>query len=219
MEMSGSPWSAGALGSALVMWTVMMAAMMLPSALPIVRLVAGSNRRAVGLGAADTPPALFVAGYLLTWTGFSALATSLQALLRSLALLTSGLSVSDPRLGGAILLLTGTYQLTRWKGSCLAHCQSPASFLLLHWREGARGALVMGVRHGLFCIGCCWALMLVLFVVGVMNLWWVAALAVVIALEKLALGGRWLPRIAGLGLMLWGAVLLITDAGVLRFPR
>jgi predicted metal-binding membrane protein len=81
---------------------------------------------------------------------------------------------------------------------------------LLHWREGARGALKMGVRHGLFCVGCCWALMLVLFVVGVMNLWWVAGLAVVIVLEKLALGGRWLPRIAGVGLMLWGALVLAT---------
>jgi predicted metal-binding membrane protein len=210
MEMPGAPWSAGALGSAFVMWTVMMAVMMLPSALPIVRLVAASNRRAVADGAADTPPALFVAGYLVTWTGFSALATTLQALLRSLALLTNALSMRDPRLGGAILIIAGAWQFTPWKGGCLDHCQNPLSFLLLHWREGARGALVMGVRHGLFCVGCCWALMLVLFVVGVMNLWWVAALAVFIVLEKLALGGRWLPRIAGVGLMCWGVALLVS---------
>jgi predicted metal-binding membrane protein len=208
MEMPGSPWSVGALGSALVMWTVMMAAMMLPSALPIVRLVAASNRRAVADGAAATPSAIFVLGYLLAWTGFSAVATALQALLRSLAMLTSALSVSDPRLGGAILIMAGAWQFTPWKGGCLAHCRSPLSFLLLHWREGARGALVMGLRHGAFCIGCCWALMLVLFVVGVMNLRWVAALAVVILLEKLAPAGRWLPRVAGLALVLWGAVLL-----------
>jgi predicted metal-binding membrane protein len=209
MEMPGSPWSVGELGSAFVMWAVMMAVMMLPSALPIVRLVGASNRRAVTEGAAETPPALFVVGYLLTWTSFSALATTLQALLRSLALLTSALSLSDPRLGGAILVMAGVYQFTPWKGSCLRHCQSPLSFLLSHWREGARGALMMGLRHGLFCVGCCWALMLVLFVVGVMNLWWVAALAVVILLEKLALGGRWLPRVAGLGLVCWGVALLV----------
>jgi predicted metal-binding membrane protein len=116
--------------------------------------------------------------------------------------------VSDPGLGGAILIAAGAWQFTPWKGGCLAHCRSPLSFLLSHWREGARGALAMGVRHGLFCVGCCWALMLVLFVLGVMNLWWVAAIAVVITLEKLALGGRWLPRIVGLGLIVWGAILL-----------
>lgn len=206
--MPGSPWGAGALGSAFVMWTVMMAIMMLPSALPMVRAVAASNRRAVAAGAAETPSTVFVLGYLLAWAGFSALATTLQALLRSLALLTSALSVSNPRLGGAILVLAGAWQFTPLKSGCLTRCRSPLSFLLMHWRDGTRGALVMGVRHGLFCVGCCWALMLVLFVVGVMNLWWVAAIAAVIALEKLALGGQWLPRIMGVGLMLWGALLL-----------
>lgn len=206
--MPGSPWSAGALASAFVMWTVMMAFMMLPSAPPIVRVVIASNRRAVAEGARETPALLFVLGYLVTWTGFSALATTLQAILHSLTLLTTQLSLSDPRLGGAILLVAGLWQFTPWKGSCLAHCQSPLSFLLLHWREGRRGALVMGMRHGLVCIGCCWALMLVLFAVGVMNLWWVVALAAVVAVEKLGVGGPWLPRVAGLALVLWGALLL-----------
>jgi predicted metal-binding membrane protein len=209
MEMPGSPWSAGALGSAFAMWTVMMAVMMLPSALPIVRAVASSNRRSVAGGGAETPSAVFVLGYLVVWTSFSALATTLQALLRSLALLTSTLSVSDPRLGGAILVVAGAWQFTPWKGGCLAHCRHPVSFLLLHWREGRRGAFVMGLQHGAFCVGCCWALMLVLFVVGVMNLWWVTGLAVVILLEKLGLGGQWLPRLAGLGLACWGAALLV----------
>ena len=205
----GSPWNAGALGAAFLMWTTMMAAMMLPSVLPTVRLVAGGNRRAMAGGAAATPPALFVLGYLVAWTSFSALATTLQGGLLSLSLLTPVLSASDRRLGGAMLVAAGAYQLTPWKVRCLARCQSPLSFLLLRWREGRCGALAMGVRHGLFCVGCCWALMLVLFVVGVMNFAWVVALAVVILLEKVAIGARWLPQATGIALASWGLALLI----------
>ena len=203
------PWSAAALGSAFLMWSVMMAVMMLPSATPMIRAVASANRRAVAEGAAATPVALFVAGYLLAWTGFSAIATILQATLRSLALLTNTLSVNDHRLGGAILILAGVWQFTPWKGSYLNHCGNPLSFILLHWREGPGGAIAMGLRHGFDCVACCWALMLVLFVVGVMNLWWVATLAVVILFEKLALGGPMVPRIAGVGLVLWGVVVMV----------
>jgi predicted metal-binding membrane protein len=208
MNMSLSPWSAAALGSAFAMWAVMMAAMMLPSAMPILRVVEDSNRKAVAGGAAPAPTAMFVLGYLVIWTLFSAAAGTLQAVLRSLALLTPGLSVSNPRVGGAILLLAGAYEFTQLKGRCLAHCHGPFRFLLMPWREGIRGSLRMGMRYGLVCLGCCWALMLVLFVVGVMNLAWVAALAVIILLEKLAMGGKWLPRLAGIALMAWGVFVL-----------
>lgn len=209
MSMPASPWNAGDLGATFLMWATMMAAMMLPSTLPTLRVVADANRRAMAEGAAATPPTLFVLGYLLSWTSFSALATMVQGALVSLALLTPALSASDSRLGGAMLIAAGAYQLTPWKARCLARCQNPLSLLLLRWREGGRGALAMGVRHGLFCLGCCWALMLVLFVVGVMNLTWVVALAVVVLIEKLAIGARWLPRATGIALASWGIALLI----------
>jgi len=213
MEMSNSPWSAAAFGGTFAMWTVMMAVMMMPSALPFMRLVRATNTRAVAAGAADTPPALFGAGYLLAWVVFSALATGLQGMLRSLALLSPALSVRDPRLGGAILLLAGAYQFTPWKGACLAHCRSPLSFILLHWREGKGGAVAMGLRHGIFCVGCCWALMLLMFVVGTGSVGWMLALAAVMAAEKNLRGGERLRTPLGVGLLAWAAGVVLVHFG------
>jgi predicted metal-binding membrane protein len=203
-----APWSAGYLGATALMWMVMMAAMMLPSATPMIRLFALSSRRKVVQTAA--PTMLFVGGYFLAWAGFSIAATFFQALLRDFALLSPELLLLNPWMISGVLFVAGVYQFTRWKTTCLSHCQSPLAFLLRHWQDGRRGALAMGLRHGLYCVGCCWALMLVLFTVGVMNLVWVAVIAIVILLEKLVARGPWLSRLAGAALMGWAVVRLAT---------
>lgn len=197
-------WSAAYLGATFLMWSVMMALMMLPSAAPMVRLFAMSSRRAVQQGRVAVPTALFVLGYLLVWTLFSVGATALQALLRSLSLLSSEMSLLHPWMAAGVLLGAGLYQFTGLKTACLSHCRSPLEFLLTRWREGPRGAVEMGLRHGLYCLGCCWAMMLVLFAVGVMHLGWVIVLAMFVLLEKTAFRGPWLPRAALVG----GAVFL-----------
>jgi predicted metal-binding membrane protein len=190
------------------MWAVMMVAMMLPSAAPTILLVLGVYRRR---GDRFTRPnsLLFVAGYLLAWTAFSALAAGLQSFLHRAALLTPAMAARSAVLGGTILLTAGIYQWLPFKNSCLAHCHSPLSFLTHYWREGPVGALRMGLLHGLFCIGCCWALMALLFVAGVMNLLWVAAIAAFVLLEKLAPARLRLSRVAGTALMTWGAYVLL----------
>jgi predicted metal-binding membrane protein len=194
-----------------VMWTVMMVAMMLPSAAPVILLVVGTYRRR---GARPTVlTASFTTGYLLAWTAFSAIAAGTQLILHRAAMLSPGMSSSSTRLGGAILIGAGVYQWLPIKGACLTQCRSPLGFLTREWREGTAGALIMGVRHGAFCVGCCWALMALLFVAGVMNLISVAAIAVFVLIEKLApVGGRF-GRAAGLLLASWGAWLLIVGAG------
>ncbi len=196
-------WGASDWFGLFVMWAVMMVAMMLPSAAPMILLVLGVYRRR------DDPQArlaavMFVAGYVVAWTGFSAVAASLQLVLHRTALLAADMRLSSAWLSGGVLLLVGVYQWLPIKNVCLTHCQSPIGFLSAHWREGAPGGLSMGLRHGLFCIGCCWLLMTMLFVVGVMNLFWVAAIAVFVLLEKLVPRGVVLGRIAGLGVAAWG---------------
>jgi predicted metal-binding membrane protein len=204
-NMLGS-WSASYLGGTLLMWTIMMAAMMLPSAIPAIRRFALASRRADADGRTVVPTTLFVAGYFFVWIGFSAAATLLQALLRHFTLLSHELSILHPWIVSSVLFAAGVYQFTRWKGACLLHCQSPLAFLLQHWRNGRSGAVAMGLRHGFYCLGCCWALMLVLFTVGVMNIGWVAALALVILLEKVAVRGLWLSRLAGAALIGWAVL-------------
>ncbi|HJU49834.1 MAG TPA: DUF2182 domain-containing protein [Pseudogulbenkiania sp.] len=186
------------------MWAVMMTGMMLPSALPMIlfyQLVAGqrqSRRAAAG------QVALFSCAYLLVWSGFSIAATVLQWALDQAALLTPELASANVWLGGGILMLAGVYQWLPLKQACLGHCRSPLGFVMEHWRAGAAGALHMGLVHGLYCLGCCWAVMGLLFVVGVMNLLWVALLSVFVLLEKLLPLGRWGGRLSGALLMAWG---------------
>ena len=194
-----------------VMWSVMMVAMMLPSAAPVILLVVGTYRRR---GTRSTRlSAVFTAGYLFAWTAFSAIAAGTQLFLHQAAMLSPEMSSNSTLLGGAILIGAGVYQWLPLKTACLRHCRSPLAFLAREWREGTAGALIMGFRHGVFCVGCCWALMALLFVAGVMNLIWVAAIAVFVLVEKLApLGGRF-GRAAGLLLASWGAWLLIGGAG------
>ncbi len=148
---------------------------------------------------------MFGLGYLLVWIGFSACATVAQWTLHGTAMRGSEMATRGPWLGGTVLVLVGLYQLTPWKGTCLTHCRSPLGFLMTNWREGLAGALRMGAGHGWYCLGCCWALMAVLFVVGVMNLFWVAALSALVLLEKVTAAGALVARVAGVLLIAAGA--------------
>ena len=192
---------------AFAMWAVMMVGMMAPSASPMLLLFAGAR---AGRGQrAWSPPALtFGLGYVSVWTGFSAAAALAQYGLHRAALLSPAMASSSSRLAGAILAVAGAYQLTPWKGRCLTHCRSPLGFLLANWRDGAAGAFRMGLRHGIYCLGCCWALMGVLFVVGVMNLVWVAVLTGFVFIEKIAPAGPIVSRAAGAAMVVWGIAAL-----------
>ena len=210
-EMAGMPdpraWGAAAFAGLFVMWAVMMVGMMLPSATPLILLVVGTYRRRGGPGT-RTLTAAFTIGYLLAWAGFSAAAAGLQIALHRAALLTPMMASRSAWLGGGILIVAGVYQWLPFKDACLAHCRSPLHFLATEWREGTAGALVMGLRHGWFCVGCCWALMALLFAVGVMNLAWVAAIAVFVLLEKSTRAARLVSRAAGVALLAWGLWIL-----------
>ena len=190
------------------MWTVMMAGMMLPSASPLVLLYGASARRSAP-GTAGRQVYALAAGYLLVWTVFSLGATALQRGLAALLLVSPMMEVTSARVGATLLLLAGVYQLTPIKHACLRTCQSPLGFLMSRWRSGATGAFVMGVQHGTYCVGCCWALMLLLFAGGVMNLTVIAALTAFVAFEKLAPLGLHAARISGVLLMAAGFWMLV----------
>jgi len=181
-----------------MMWAVMMVAMMVPSATPMVMAFARVA------GAHSTRPTLriclFASGYIAVWTLFSAAATAIQFALLHWSLISNAL-VTTPLAGGAILAVAGIYQLTPLKQSCLGRCQSPIGFLMTHWRDGAAGALRMGLAHGAFCVGCCWMLMAVLFTVGVMNLAWVALLSAFVLLEKATAWPRAIANASGIALI------------------
>ena len=202
------PWSGAEFAFMYVMWAVMMFAMMLPSVTPTVMIFARVIEKRKSAGRPFAPTAAFVSGYLVAWAGFSLLATALNWALHSAGALTSMMGKVAPVTGGVLLVLAGLFQWTPLKDACLDHCRSPMSFLMHHWREGTRGALLMGVHHGAYCLGCCWMLMLLLFVLGVMNLPWVALLTIVVLAEKTLPHGRWLSRGLGLGLMAWGVWLI-----------
>ncbi len=189
------------------MWAVMMIGMMLPSAAPTLLIYAGVIRKSPEAERASLHVYAFAIGYLLIWTVFSLLATVLQRLL-ACWLLLSPMMESRGRLGGILLIVAGLYQLTPFKRTCLESCRSPAAFIAAHWRRGTTGAFRLGVAHGLFCLGCCWALMLLLFVGGVMNLWWIAALTIFVLLEKLAPLGVQGGRLSGLLIIALGVFYL-----------
>ncbi|MGE3650219.1 MAG: DUF2182 domain-containing protein [Reyranellaceae bacterium] len=193
----------------LVMWCVMMVGMMLPSAAPMILTFATINRNRRTRGQSYTPTALFTSGYLLAWTGFSIVATLAQAGLERASLLAPmAMKTTSPVLGGLLFIAAGVYQFTPLKQACLAHCRSPFAFIVNHWRDGPGGAVRMGFSHGLYCLGCCWILMALLFVGGVMNLVWVAVLTALVLVEKLFPVGPWLARIGGLLLIGYGVRLL-----------
>ena len=191
------------------MWAVMMVGMMAGSATPMLLLFAGAQATR---GSQRVPMAvpLFGLGYLTVWVGFSACAALAQEGLHRAALMSAGMATSSPRVSGAILIAAGVYQLTPFKGACLAHCRSPLGFLMTNWRDGAIGAFRMGLAHGTHCLGCCWALMGVLFAVGVMNLLWVAALTVLVLIEKAGPWGHAAARVAGAAIIVWGILQEVT---------
>ncbi len=185
------------------MWSAMMVAMMVPSATPMVATFTTWTRSGRPVGRLPTVPA-FLAGYLVVWLGFSLVAAGLQVALQRTELLTTAGAIDRPVVGGTVLVLAGLFQVTRWKESCLRGCRTPTGFLIAEWREGARGALVMGIRHGAYCLGCCWALMAVLFVVGTMHLGWMAAITVFVLAEKLLPRSLRISHVAAVLLVGWG---------------
>ena len=203
------PWTLGYSALIFVMWSIMMVAMMLPGAAPTILLVSGLARnRGIGHGAPTA--GLFTLGYVLIWAGFSLAATLLQWSLDSAGVLSEAMTASSATVAGSVLIAAGVYQWTPLKQGCLRHCRSPLTFLLHHWRKGAWGAVTNGARHGLFCLGCCWMLMVLLFVGGLMNLLWIGALALLVLIEKsLPWGGR-MSHLIGAALVAWGAVMLLS---------
>jgi predicted metal-binding membrane protein len=190
------------------MWWVMMVGMMLPSVAPVILTFATVNRNRAARGEPYVPSALFTAGYLLAWVGFSLAATLAQeALERANLISPMDMTTNSRLLGGLLFLAAGLYQFAPVKLACLRFCRSPLDFVVNHWRDGPGGAVRMGLTHGLYCLGCCWVLMLLLFVGGVMNLLWVAFLGVVVLVEKLS-AGPWMGRIGGALMMIYGAWLL-----------
>jgi predicted metal-binding membrane protein len=186
-----------------LMWSVMMTGMMLPSAAPTLLLYARVVRTLPAKQAAQQVHA-FAGGYLFAWIGFSLLATLLQLLLNHLSLLTPMMRTGSHYFAAAMLIVAGVYQWLPFKQSCLSHCRTPARFISDHWRKGASGAVAMGLHHGLYCLGCCWALMLLLFVGGVMNLRWILAITALVLLEKLLPFGNRFGQAVGLLLVVAG---------------
>jgi len=204
-NMSMPPMGARDLLLLLAMWCVMMAGMMLPSAAPMILTFAAINQRRRQRGQPYVPTALFTAGYLAAWGGFSIAATLAHWGLERLALLAPmAMKTTSPLLAGGLLVAAGLYQLTPLKQVCLDHCRSPLDFLVNRWRDGPGGALRMGWSHGLYCLGCCWILMALLFVVGAMDLLWVAGFTTLVLVEKLMPAGLWIARASGVALVAWG---------------
>ncbi|MEE8506285.1 MAG: DUF2182 domain-containing protein [Kiloniellales bacterium] len=190
-----------------LMWTVMMVAMMVPGATPMILLFAAINRKQREKGHAVASTGTFAAGYLTVWAAFSLAATLLQWGLEQVALLSPMMVSTSPVLGGGLLIAAGVYQWTPLKHACLKHCRSPLHFLAHGWRKGSGGAFTMGLEHGAFCVGCCWFLMGLLFAGGVMNLLWVAAIAAFVLVEKVLPYGVLSGRLSGA--LLTGAGLIV----------
>jgi len=208
MVMAPMAWSPATILLMFAMWWVMMIAMMVPSAAPTVLLFAALQGKKGSAGQPSIGATSFVSGYLAVWAIFSALATGLQWGLETVGLMAMDMRLSSPQLGGAVLLAAGLYQVTPIKAACLRHCQSPVMFLSSHWRPGAGGAFLTGAQHGIYCLGCCWVLMALLFVGGIMNLLWIAGLAVYVGYEKLVGGAGWTLWATGAILCVAGLVLL-----------
>jgi predicted metal-binding membrane protein len=196
-------WGAAHWFAAWFMWATMTVAMMLPTAAPVVLSFAGA-----GAGATLRQTGAFVAGYLAVWWGFGVLATALQWLLASPVRNSPTAPGVATALAGCLLVLVGLYQFSSLKRRCLAHCHGPLGFFHSHWRASSLAAHQFGLRHGFHCLGCCWALMLLMLLAGAMNFGWTAALAGLMLAEKVLPGGHYLGRAAGIGLIGWGSVLI-----------
>jgi predicted metal-binding membrane protein len=216
MMPASEPWKPIEFGYVFAMWIVMMIGMMTPSVAPMILIYARVGRQAAVDGKPFAATAWFVGGYLLAWTAFSLAATSAQWALERAALLSPMMTGVSNILGGIVLIIAGFYQWTPIKDACLFQCQTPLAFILRHggFRGDPVGALTLGIKHGIYCIGCCWALMALLFVGGVMNLTWIAALAILVLLEKVVPAGRIIARLAGIGFVAAGGWLLMSGTFV-----
>jgi predicted metal-binding membrane protein len=212
MAPATAPWTALEFAFVFAMWAVMMVGMMAPSAAPMILMYArvGRQRKAEERLLAAT--GWFAAGYFLVWIGFSLAATVVQWLVEQAALLDSRMASVSNLFGGAVLIAAGVYQWTPLKDVCLAQCQTPFQFLMRHggFRGDVPGCVLLGLRHGAYCVGCCWVLMALLFVGGVMNVLWIALLALLVLLEKLTPYGRWVGRVAGIACVAAGAWMLLS---------
>jgi predicted metal-binding membrane protein len=210
VDMAGMhPWTWVDFALMFWMWVVMMVAMMLPSAAPMMLLHARVCRTSVTNAHALAPTVVFAGGYLVAWVAFSVVATSLQWGLERGALLSATMVSTSPLLGGFLLLVAGIYQWTPYKQACLRYCRSPVQFIAAHWRRGTVGAFRMGLEHGAFCVGCCWALMGLLFFGGVMNLLWIAVIAFFVLLEKVVPRGAQGGRLTGALMVAVGALVVL----------
>jgi predicted metal-binding membrane protein len=197
-------WGVADFGLTFGMWAVMMAAMMTPAAAPMILMFAQVNRRRRKQEVSYVPAGVFLVGYLVVWAAFSVMATAVQWGLHTASLLSPRMVSTSSVLGGVLLLVAGVYQWTPLKHACLSKCRSPLGFVLNEWRDGRWGAFLMGLKHGRYCTGCCWPLMALLFVAGVMNPLWVAAIGGFVLLEKVAPAGDRLGRMAGVMFIGWG---------------
>src|SRR6185437_6074144 len=216
MSMSGpdtNPWSPVTLAPLFLMWAEMMVAMMLPSATPMILTFAKVQRNRREQQRPFVATGIFVLGYLAVWTAFSAGAAVLQWALHAKALLSPKMASTSPLLGALLLGAAGIFQWTPIKNACLSSCCSPFNFLTVAWREKKSGAFLMGLNHGIKCAGCCWFLMLLLFVAGVMNLWWIALLTLLVLIEKIAPRGLFIGKIAGILFVVWGIWLVAGSRG------
>ncbi len=218
MDMADSgrmhPWTSIDFMFMFAMWAIMMVGMMLPSVIPMTLLYAGMARKAERQGTPMAPISAFVSGYIAMWCLFSVGATVVQWGLREASMLSPMMVANSHVLAVALLIVAGVYQLTPWKTVCLEHCRSPARFIAEHWRAGVSGAFRLGFHHGAFCLGCCWALMGLLFVGGVMNLLWIAGITIFVFVEKVLPVNSWNIRsgwIAGIGLILSGVGVLALE--------
>jgi predicted metal-binding membrane protein len=182
----------------IAMWWLMMLAMMLPSATPAILLYARVRQTRAG-DASIAQTWVFLVGYLAVWLLFSIVAASVQSLATD-----SSMALRSRAAQGAVLVAVGLYQLSPLKSACVSQCRSPGQFISRHWRPGWEGAFRLGVIHGAYCVGCCWMLMGLLFVGGVMNLLWVVGLTILVAAEKLLPGGSLLAKVSGVAFILWG---------------
>ncbi len=208
------PWTGQYAWIVFIMWWVMMIAMMLPSAAPMILLYGLINDRQAQRGGTFVPNGIFALGYITIWGVFSVIATLLQWQLDRVALMSPMMQTTSAILGGGILIAAGVYQLTPLKYACLKHCRGPIEFLTRHWRPGYSGAWRMGIDHGLYCLGCCWVLMALLFYGGVMNLYWIIGLTLFVLLEKIAPAGQLVSRLSGVVLIAWGGVVLAAATGL-----
>ena len=205
----GNEWMLNDFIAVFAMWSAMMIAMMLPSAVPMILVFSTVNRKRRENGNSFVGTWIFVLGNVIVWVSFGFVASLLQFVLHNLSVISDQLKLINPFASGIVLVAAGIYQFTTVKDVCLNNCQSPLSFVLSFWKEGKTGAFLMGIRHGIYCMGCCWLLMALLFVAGIMNILWIALIAVFVVIEKMIKKQRLVSYAAGFALIILGFWLIL----------